>query len=61
MRSESEIRERFEDVKGVIKILNELGVSDKAFIAFHTVLEWILEDSDKSILEWRLQPSGGTQ
>jgi len=48
MRTEKEIRERLEDIEDVLKIMFKLNHHDSAFIAFHTVLEWVLQDSEVS-------------
>lgn len=46
MKTEKEVRERFEDIESVIKIYNKMGYSDPVFNAFHIALEWVLRDSE---------------
>ncbi len=46
MRSEKEIRDRLEDIETVVEIQLKLGMIDPVFGAFHTVLDWVLQDSE---------------
>ena len=47
MRTEKEIREQFESVEDVMKIYLKLGIHDPVFVAFHCVLEWVLQDPEE--------------
>lgn len=46
MRTEAEIRERFKDIEAVMEIILKLDIYDATFFAFHTALEWVLQDSE---------------
>ena len=54
MRTEKEIRERFESIEDVMKIYIDLNLHDPVFIAFHTVLDWVLQDPSLDNQEKRL-------
>ena len=44
MRTEKEIKEKLEDIESVMEIYIKLNQCDSHFVAFHTVLEWVLQE-----------------
>ena len=46
MRTEKEIRDHLKDVEAVMEIYLKLDIFDPVFVAFHTVLEWVLQDPE---------------
>ena len=49
MRTEKEIREQFESITEVMDIFIKLNIHDPVFVAFHTVLDWVLQDPEPFI------------